>query len=148
MLGGGAFQTFAAALNTAAVGEFSAIYTLIFSDENIAGRLNKSLTLTLSGQVKLLGDYNGNNVVDAGDYTLWRSTFGEIVTAFSGADGNGSGSIDAGDYEVWTAHLERGHRQRRGALAAVPEPASVMLAVLGFAIIVARRNRRPFSGRG
>ena len=47
------------------------------------------------------GDYNGNNVVDAPDYNVWRDNFGAEVDPLTVADGNGNGSIDAPDYNVW-----------------------------------------------
>ncbi len=53
----------------------------------------------------LPGDYNGNGVVDAADYTLYRGTLGQSVMPFSGADGNGNGVIDTGDYNVWRANF-------------------------------------------
>jgi hypothetical protein len=49
----------------------------------------------------LPGDYNGNEVVDAADYVLWRKTLGAEVDQFSGADGDGDGMIDTDDYGVW-----------------------------------------------
>jgi hypothetical protein len=44
------------------------------------------------------GDFDGNNVVDAADYALWRSQFG---TPGPQADGNGDGRVDAADYTIW-----------------------------------------------
>ena len=52
----------------------------------------------------LLGDYNGNGVVDAPDYVVWRNTLGQSPPGLA-ADGNGSGTIDQGDYNVWRAHF-------------------------------------------
>src|SRR5262249_52351090 len=44
------------------------------------------------------GDYNGNGVVDAADYTRWRDTLGDEVTGAGwGADGDRSLVIDAND---------------------------------------------------
>ncbi len=50
------------------------------------------------------GDYNLDGTVDAADYTLWRDTLGDTVTAGEGADGNGNGAIDGGDYDEWVAN--------------------------------------------
>jgi hypothetical protein len=97
----------------------------------------------------LPGDYNGNGVVDAADYTVWRNTLGAMVSVFSGADGNGNNQIDVGDYTVWKAHFgetaggpgsgsgDFGELSRVGASpsqAAVPEPA-VLTLVLGVLIV-------------
>ena len=62
----------------------------------------------------LPGDYNRNSVVDAADYVLWRDTLGNVVAAFSGADGNGSGTIDPGDYSLWRGKFRALRRSRRG----------------------------------
>jgi hypothetical protein len=65
-----------------------------------------SFELQSSTSPALLGDYNGNNVVDAADYVLWRHTVGDNVSRpFVGADGDGSGVVDAPDYGVWRSHF-------------------------------------------
>jgi hypothetical protein len=53
----------------------------------------------------LLGDYDGDGVVDAADYTVWRDTKGQSVAAYTGADGSGNGVVDQVDYDVWVAHF-------------------------------------------
>ena len=77
----------------------------------------------------LTGDYNGNGVVDAADYTLWRDTFGQSGAGLA-ADGDGDNQIDAGDYTVWKTNF--GESAGSGALsaAAVPEPATAFLLVM------------------
>ena len=53
------------------------------------------------------GDYNGDGVVDAADYTVWRDHAGsEVETEI---DGDKSGVVDDGDYDVWRAHFG-GHK--------------------------------------
>ena len=47
------------------------------------------------------GDYNGDHVVDAADYTVWRDTLGQTVAKGSGADGNADGTINSSDYSFW-----------------------------------------------
>jgi hypothetical protein len=54
---------------------------------------------------ELPGDYNGDLVVNAADYTIWRNTLGQNVTRWSGADGDGDESIGTGDYGVWKSHF-------------------------------------------
>ncbi|MEX2308382.1 MAG: right-handed parallel beta-helix repeat-containing protein [Pirellulales bacterium] len=51
------------------------------------------------------GDYNQNEVVDAADYVVWRKTIGNIIAAYSGADGSGNGSVGQEDYGVWRTHF-------------------------------------------
>lgn len=50
----------------------------------------------------LAGDYNGDSVVDMGDFVIWRKTIG---TTDMRADGDGDGSIGQGDYAVWAANF-------------------------------------------
>jgi hypothetical protein len=90
------------------------------------------------------GDYNGDQVVDAQDYTAWKSGFGSTVTVGTGADGNGNGFIDAGNYVVWRNALSAGS----GSLATVPEPHHfwlVLSAVLMDAGV--SRRRTAFGGK-
>jgi hypothetical protein len=54
---------------------------------------------------ELPGDYNLDESVDAGDYVLWRKTFGLSVPQYEGADGDGDMTIGNGDYAVWTENF-------------------------------------------
>ncbi len=90
------------------------------------------------------GDYNGDNIVDAADYTTWRNTMGQSVKVGLGADGNLNGTIDAGDYDVWKAKFGTSGAGSGGAsLSVVPEPASIVLFAL--AIAAASRLRLRFA---
>ena len=132
VLAGGAGHTFTSSLTAMTVGTFSASYVLNFSDENITGAWNNSITLMLTGKTRLAGDYNGDFVVDAADYAVWRSTKDQSVTAYSGADGDGNGIVNTADYEVWRGNYGQTAAGSGAAIgtAGVPEPASVALAVL------------------
>ncbi|WP_425399636.1 PQQ-dependent sugar dehydrogenase [Aeoliella sp.] len=89
----------------------------------------------------LPGDYNGDRVVSALDYAVWRESFGSSSSL--AADGNGDGIVNAADYVVWRNNLgaEIGVD---GLLAAVqvPEPATLLgsIATLVVGIVVARRR--------
>lgn len=50
---------------------------------------------------QLFGDFNGNGLVDAADYTVWNDHLGQTVEANTLGDGNGDGGVDWADYEVW-----------------------------------------------
>ncbi|TWT94763.1 Matrixin [Botrimarina colliarenosi] len=72
----------------------------------------------------LLGDFNADGVVDAGDYTLWRDESGSSVSPYSGADHTGDGQVTAADYSLWQAHYGE---TLGGGAASVPEPAAAWL---------------------
>ena len=94
------------------------------------------------------GDYNGNHLVDAADYAIWRKTLNQTgVPLGSGADGNANGTIDSGDYTFW--------RQRFGNTAAasaaggyavanaVPEPAAMTLLLMGVLVLLLNVRQTP-----
>jgi hypothetical protein len=92
------------------------------------------------------GDYNHNNVVDAGDYVVWRKTFGDPASPLgSGADGDGSGAIGPGDYTFWRERF--GNVVGTGTLtAAVPEPFGLPLSLELVAVLVCLSRLRTFRG--
>ncbi|HEY3391274.1 MAG TPA: chitobiase/beta-hexosaminidase C-terminal domain-containing protein, partial [Lacipirellulaceae bacterium] len=84
------------------------------------------------------GDYDGNGLVDDGDYNFWRSSFSLTVAPSSGADGSGNGVVDAADYVIWRRHAGNGSlavatgaavrldetASERGSPLSTPEPAA------------------------
>jgi hypothetical protein len=93
----------------------------------------------------LVGDFNGNGVVDTADYTVWRDSQGQAVEAFASGDANGDTQVDEADYLLWKANFGVAAPVTTiGELAVgngVPEPATatIVLIALGFAATV-RRN--------
>ncbi|MEN1679659.1 MAG: hypothetical protein AAGJ46_08700 [Planctomycetota bacterium] len=55
-------------------------------------------TYHLSSSV--LGDYNGDGLIETADFTVWRDSFGQTGADLP-ADGNGNGEVDTQDYEIW-----------------------------------------------
>jgi hypothetical protein len=81
---------------------------------------------------KTPGDYNGNGIVDAADYTVWRDSIGNTGFAPApDADGNGDGVVDNDDYGVWLTNFgtvaDFGGGSGGGGAAGVPEPGAAML---------------------
>ena len=79
------------------------------------------------------GDYNGNNIVDAADYTIWRD--GDPLLN----EGTTPGVIDQEDYNFWKTHF--GDVPGGGAAAsgtAVPEPGSLVIAAICGGLLVSR----------
>jgi hypothetical protein len=93
------------------------------------------------------GDYNGNGIVDAADYTVWRDTLGSMTDLR--ANGNNTGAsankIDQADYAFWKSHFGQHAGGGAGAMNTfgVPEPTWAMLiAAAGFVAIGFRSKRR------
>src|SRR5690606_7451357 len=90
----------------------------------------------------LAGDFNGDGVVNAADYTVYRDNLG---TNFN-LDGNGNesgdsaGIVDAADYNLWKANY--GATASGSALQAVPEPVGVLLVGAGLALTLGCNRRR------
>ncbi len=90
------------------------------ADGVIDGLARFTLRQSLPG---LAGDYDGNFIVDEGDFALWQKQFGLEGLQ---ADGDASGHVGGGDYLLWQSHSGQLEVQQT-AIAAVPEPASVAL---------------------
>jgi hypothetical protein len=97
--------------------------------------------VTLAVVPALSGDYNGDGVVDAADYTVWRDMLGSTTNL--AVDGDGDNQIDAGDYDVWKnnfgASVAAGG-SGASANAAVPEPATLVLFLLAAGWCLRRRS--------
>ncbi len=98
-------------------------------------------------RVVLAGDYNGNGIVDAADYTVWRDSLGQVGMDLA-ADGTGPGGmpdgiVDSLDYYLWKSHFGQsaGSGSGSGANAAVPEPATPALFMFAAAGWYFRRRR-------
>lgn len=72
----------------------------------------------------LAGDYNGDGLVDAVDYTVWRDAY-DSASSDLAADGDGSGVIDPADYAIWAAKYGASGTQP----TAVPEPTAIVIAI-------------------
>lgn len=53
-----------------------------------------------------LGDYDRNGAVEQDDYANWRSSYGAASGPGLNADGNGDGVVNAADYTVWRDNLD------------------------------------------
>lgn len=86
------------------------------------------------------GDYNGNGIVDAADYTVWRDHLGQSF-ALPNRDTTNSGVINAQDYTFWVSRF--GAISGAGSLGvgAVPEPASLAMLLIGAVGLWAGRCR-------
>jgi hypothetical protein len=86
----------------------------------------------------LLGDVNGDFVVDAADYIILKQNFGMTDAGWSDGDFNLNGTVDWDDLQLLMANF--GTRSIGGA-PAIPEPATLGLLAIG-ALAILRRRRR------
>jgi hypothetical protein len=91
------------------------------------------------------GDYNGNGVVDAADYVVWRNNLGTSFTLPNEVPGVTPGNVTSDDYNAWRARFGKTASSGTSALVAgaVPEPSSLMLLLMVSLLpAFARRLRR------
>lgn len=82
------------------------------------------------------GDYNGDNIVDARDYTVWRDNLNANITLPNDPT---PGTVTESDYVVWKNNFGQtaGSASLDGSNSAVPEPAScVLTALAGIALAI------------
>lgn len=92
------------------------------------------------------GDYSGDDVVDAADYTVWRDAIEAGATTL--LNDSTPGSVTEEDFLVWRDHFGESLAGGAGSgsgfvsVATVPEPATVSLLIAGaVGWLVARRRR-------
>lgn len=93
----------------------------------------------------VLGDYNGDGVVDATDYAVWRENVGEDPSALwpGSRDPSHTGPINEADLETWKAHYgSTAGSVGNGVPATSPEPAAsaMFLAPISSAVVALRHR--------
>ena len=126
---------------------YNGTLTGLFSAPIVTAGLNQSCRgLALApASAATPGDYNGNHIVDAADYTIWRDHLGQSVANGTDADGDGDGIIGPGDFTVWKMSfgLPSGPGAGAGSNGAgVPEPATCTLAAMGCLCLCGLVGRR------
>lgn len=90
----------------------------------------------------LPGDFNGDGVVDAADYTVWRDNLGASDESSLNGNGDGLAGVDQLDYAYWKSHFgNSGSGSSSLTGGSVPEPATIVSLALAGAIVFARRRR-------
>jgi len=98
---------------------------------------------TIAGGVT--GDYNGNNIVDAADYVLWRKYLNQSVTL---PNDSTPGMVTSADYTVWRSNFgQTPSGSGSGSLLsnAVPEPLGSLLGLFGLISLICFNSRRIFA---
>lgn len=109
------------------------------------------LLIPISAPV-LTGDYNGDGTVDAADYTVWRDALEAGAETLTNRDPDNSGPVSEADYLSWRMHFGDTSLPGSGALAkpsgaAVPEPTTLLLLLLGALAIFSRQRAAVSLGR-
>jgi hypothetical protein len=88
------------------------------------------------------GDYDGDGIVDASDYTVFRDHLNQSF-ALANRDPNNSGLINAGDFTYWKSHFGATSGSGSASLSggSVPEPTSWLLLAIGGACVLILRQR-------
>jgi hypothetical protein len=103
----------------------------------VADVLFDSLSVDMPGL--LLGDANGDSVVDGGDYTAWADHYLQFNQTVVSGDFTGDGLVDGADYTVWADHYQPSSFGAAAA-SAVPEPATTILAAIGCIVLIGFRG--------
>jgi len=92
---------------------------------------------------QVAGDFTGDGIVDARDYVKWRDEAGQTGSALQ-ADGNQDGVVDVNDYNLWRSHFGQvaGSGSGAGQATVVPEPASLLMLLVGSALFISQRRRK------
>jgi hypothetical protein len=93
------------------------------------------------GLLRNRADYNGNGMIDAADYLIWRKT--QMTSSMT--DDGSQIEIDSQDYlDVWRAEFGQVIGSAGSTLTdtAVPEPATFALAYAAAVFMLVRRARR------
>jgi hypothetical protein len=133
------------------IGEGDYTVTLYTGDPNLVpsapliGNIEVGQTVfaefEVSAVTNLAGDYNGNGVVDAADYVVWRNHEGSEFD-LPNRDPNLTGDIGQADYAFWVANF--GNSASGAAPSArIPEPSMwiLLFQALGFGVWVGKGKR-------
>jgi hypothetical protein len=99
--------------------------------------LYDNFSISIAG-APLLGDYDNDGFVDAGDYVLWRKG-GQLQN-----ESETIGSNTPEDYTYWRAHFGPAAGSGSSFSSAIPEPSSLLISLVGAVAISAGQRRRSF----
>ena len=110
---------------------------------SVAPRSIMTFIIPAAPEPVLFGDYNGDNIVNAADYTVWRNNLGVATDDNILNRGDGNAGIDENDYVVWKQNYGVVYMPGSGGLSsAVPEPSTIVMVLMGGLPFLRRRGRR------
>ncbi|MEN1678083.1 MAG: PEP-CTERM sorting domain-containing protein [Planctomycetota bacterium] len=94
------------------------------------------------------GDFNGDGIVDAADYTVWRDSLGTGDSLLGNGDETGAsaGVVDVADFLLWKSFYGTSYAPAMaplgsGGVANVPEPATALSVLLAGVVAAVVRRR-------
>ena len=102
-------------------------------------------SLTLELVTATNADFNGDGVVDGGDFLSWQHGTGTPEPTFANGDANGDGLVDRADLAIWSEQF--GVAPANGSAASVPEPHCLALGSIAAILTIARRRGRAVASR-
>jgi hypothetical protein len=135
-------QDFTFTLDYELLGTFFVGYREAITGTSVHRAAHDPPTFDMIQAAGVIGDYNGNNVVDAADYAVWRDAETAGATTLTNRDPANSGPVDNDDYLSWKANFGEASGSGSGnSFALVPEPGCAALA-LGVLLALAVRRRK------
>jgi hypothetical protein len=116
-----------------------------FAASLVLDNTNFDVKLNITGTGGILGDYNGNNIVDAADYVMWRNNVGQPAGTLP--NDNTGVAIGQQQYNLWRSNFGNSAPGSGGSLAgaggAVPEPSACILVCFSAVLLLCGRRSRP-----
>ena len=117
---------------TTVVGDLSNDEPLLIGGDGTVGAMVGYLDeIRISTNASLPGDYDSDGVVTGADFTVWQDNLGLSAFALNG-NGSGAATVVEADYLLWKTNFEALATGSEDA-AAVPEPTTLLLALLALA---------------
>lgn len=139
-VGGESYQILSA--TGGVTGTFASVLTPTVTGIDWEVAYNATNVILTAAAAGVPGDYNGNDVVDAADYVLWRSDFEPLTNEVTGVTPN---TTTPEDYDAWRERFgdpNPGSGSGLGDNQAVPEPTTfVSLAIAALVLAHARRSK-------
>ena len=96
----------------------------------LANGTTRSIAVQYLDDAVLPGDYNGDGMVNAADYTVWRNLLGSNTQLQNEGPGVTPGAVTSHDYTTWRANFGDALGSGASASAPVPEPAGWICALI------------------
>ena len=123
---------------TAEVGGVTATHVKMRLEQNFWTFLSEVQFLEVTGESGgLEGDLNGDGFVGSADLDIVRGAWGQSVSGAAAGDPSGDGVVGSADLDIIRANWGA----TSSASAVVPEPASILMILLGTIGVFAMRKR-------